>query len=154
MSKTNRKIRALVFEDDEGIRRILERVLERKNYEVFSFADPSFCPLYSDSECICASSQICSDVILSDIKMLKVDGLTFVKEQIEKGCKVHIDNIAMISGYWTDSLLKEARELKLKIFYKPFSIAIIDKWLGECSKNIDIEKELIESSYFEKSNEK
>lgn len=134
----NRKIRALVFDDDKGLRTFLSRVLERRGYEVIAFEDPSHCSLHVDEKCACSHDELCADLIISDIKMLQVDGLTFIKSLLGKGCKISPANILIISGFVTDAILKETKEIGIETFQKPFTFDKINVWLNEREKNVDL----------------
>jgi two-component system response regulator AtoC len=128
------KKRAIVFDDIEAIQKILKRILEMRGYEVMTYSNPDECPLQHEHDCRCDSNHTCADIIISDIDMPKVSGLQFVQDQNKKGCK--ITNIAFMSGAWSESDLKYARELGCKIFSKPFTIEEINDWLDECEKYI------------------
>ena len=142
----SKQIRVLVFDDEVTILKLLRYVLEARGYEVFTFLDPSFCPLHCQDSCKCGDSCCCADIIISDIRMFSVDGLSFIKNQIEKGCKVKPSNIAILSGYWIPEVAEEMSPLGIKGFQKPFFIDELEKWLDECEKNIDSDRNLIDSS--------
>ncbi len=40
------KLRALVFEDEQGLRDVLVRILKRRGYEVVAFEHPGLCPVH------------------------------------------------------------------------------------------------------------
>lgn len=129
------KIRALVFDDDEMMLNLLKEILEARNYEVYTFREPEVCPLYKNAECLCKDGTLCTDIILSDIRMPKISGIDLIEKLDNLGCKVK--NRALISGSWTESGLKKAKEMKCKIFNKPFKIEELEAWLYECEKSID-----------------
>jgi len=132
--------RAFVFDDNEVIRKIIESILEDRDYEVLAFSDPGLCPLYRTTTCQCTSEEACGDIIISDINMPNVNGLRFVKKQKKMGCKVK--NVALMSGAWSDSELQEAKALGCQVFHKPFSVDAINIWLGDCEKKIDTRRTL------------
>jgi CheY-like chemotaxis protein len=144
MSLQMRKIRVLVFEDDRIVRDLLRRLLEMRNYEVHTYEDPSICPLHGLEACECSAHNFCADIIISDIQMPNIDGLTFIKSQLEKGCKVAPSHIALISGYWVEKYRSEADRLGLTTMQKPFQISALDEWLDECENNIDLDRSLID----------
>lgn len=129
------RIRAFVFEDDEVIRSVLRRLLQRRGYEVLASSEPGSCPLYLTDACPCPLNHVCGDIILSDIDMPGMTGLEFVQNQIKNGCKVK--NIALMSGSWVYPDPQRAHELGCKIFCKPVAISEINKWLDDCEKKID-----------------
>ena len=67
------------------------------------------------------------------------NGLEFIKNQKEKGCK--IEHQALLSGDWTDSDLQTAQELGCRVFHKPF-ISDMLLWLNDCRKRIEPERKL------------
>jgi DNA-binding response OmpR family regulator len=134
------KRRAIVFDDIEAIQEILRRMLAMRGYEVMTYSNPGECPLQHEHDCQCNSKHTCADLIISDRDMPKVSGLQFVEGQIAKGCRVK--NIAFMSGAWSESDLKKAKELGCKVFFKPFTIQEINDWLDECEKNIEPDRVL------------
>jgi YesN/AraC family two-component response regulator len=81
-------------------------------------------------------------MIISDVNLPTKTGLELIKEQQQKGCKVKYR--ALMSGDWTDSSLKEARELGCHIFHKPFTFNMkkLFQWLNECSEKINSKRKL------------
>jgi CheY-like chemotaxis protein len=125
------KLRALVFEDEDGLREIVVRILERRGYEVVAFKDPAQCPLFRGG--MCYSS--CADVLITDLRMPNMSGLEFLEHQFKHGCK--IKNVALMSGAWSDGEARRATDLGCRVFNKPFSVKEIDAWLAECEKGVD-----------------
>ena len=138
MDVTMEKIRAIVLEDDELIRLTIESVLKNRGYEVHSYSEPVFCPVYLDYKCICNLELPCTDIIITDLSMPHMNGLDFIEHQIQNGCKV--DNIAVMSGYWTDQTLEKAIKIGCQIFEKPFDLNDLHHWLDGIEKRIKIEE--------------
>jgi DNA-binding response OmpR family regulator len=136
------KPRAYIFEDEPVIREILGNILDRRGYEVITYPDPSACPLNSMGRCPCPIGTICADVIVSDIQMPRVNGIDFIQQLIEKGCKS--PHIALMSGSWTERDLVRAAELGCKILRKPFDITNFFKWLEEAESKIPNERRLFD----------
>lgn len=136
--------RAFVLDDDQEIRSLITSILDKRGYEVLSFSEPRFCPVYLDGECPCPKNYTCADVFVSDNNMPNITGLEFVENQLRNDCKVIIRNIALMSGAWTDDELNQAQRLGCKIFSKPFTIAEIERWLDECEKRIPPYRKLSE----------
>ena len=134
------KYRLIVLEDNDIIRSALGQFFESLGYEVYSFQDPSLCPLYGKQFCDCPLEHACSDVILSDINMLQVKGIDFVKDMRQKGCKVK--NIAVMSGDWTTEAIEQAGKFDIKIFEKPFDLEALKDWLNKCEIGIDEDRKL------------
>ncbi len=132
--------RVLIFDDDELIRSLLWRVFDSRGYEVFTYQDPAACPLHVAKGCACKQKVACTDVLISDLDMPKVNGLDFVESQAAKGCLCK--HIALISGGWSNESLLRAGKLGCKVFEKPFSIDQLTAWLDEIEKEIDPDREL------------
>jgi len=136
------KYRTILCEDNESVRKIFNFILEDRGYEVFSYEDAGDCPLNSLTECICDHINPCSDIIISDVSMPKVNGLEFVVNLRRKGCK--IKNIALVSGYWTEKDISRAKEIGCTVFHKPLKTEVLSEWLDNCEKNIDPQRILSE----------
>jgi len=136
------KIRAIVFEDDEEIRTILEEVLAERGYEVIAFSDPGTCPLHVQPSCKCPPDGLCADIIISDLNMPNVRGLDFLEAQRRKGCK--IQHVALISGGWTGAEMRRADETGCRVFAKPLEIQQIHEWLDQVEGKIDARRTLVD----------
>jgi len=134
--------RALVFDDDQEIRQELWSFFAMKGYEVFTFPHPASCPLSEEKVCPCSNGQACSDIILSDLSMPIKDGLSFLEEQIKKGCKCK--HIGLMSGYFIDEYVSKANLLGLKIFKKPFHLSELTSWLEQVESEIDPNRKLLD----------
>ncbi|MBW2565763.1 MAG: response regulator [Deltaproteobacteria bacterium] len=139
-----RKLRAIVFDDNDDDRYLVKRLLERRGYEVLCYADPSECPLLHSHECQCEQTEACCDILITDLNMLRVSGLEFLEQQIQKGCK--IPNIAIASGDWSDSNLKHAQRLGCTTIEKTPKLDALADWLHERGLQIDPSRLL--SSWF------
>ena len=135
-----KKIKAIVIDDDELIRLTLESVLKKRGYEVQSYSEPMFCLNYLDHECICNLNSPCTDIIITDLNMPSVNGLAFIEHQIQNGCKV--DNIAVMSGYWSDQTLEKAIMIGCQIFEKPFDLKDLHQWLDGIERRMNPHGEL------------
>ena len=121
------RLRAVIFEDDTGIRQSLWLLCDRRGYEVFTFPDPGLCPLHVIDRCPCAKGITCTDIILSDLSMPQVQGLDFVEALLAKGCVV--PHVGLMSGDWPEADAARAVRLGCQLFRKPFSLAEIEAWL-------------------------
>ena len=129
------KIRAIVIDDDDTIRTIVSDALKDRGYEVHASSEPLVCPIYMDDECTCPLEHICAHIIITDLYMPNMTGLEFIEHLKSSGCKVQ--NLAVMSGRWTDENLEYAQRLGCHVIKKPFKIDEIEKWLNECEKRID-----------------
>ena len=132
--------RVLVLEDNVSILKLLTELLEDRGYEVLGFSNPAICPLQMTPECRCGENQRCTDIIISDLHMPAVTGLTFIENQRKKNCKCN--HVALVSAFWTDEDLALAHDLKCKTFTKPFFFQDMDEWLDEVETTIDPGREL------------
>jgi len=128
------KYRTILCEDNEHVREILNFILNEREHEIFSYKDAADCPLNSSTEFKCYHENPCSDIIISDVSMPKLDGLKFVEDIKRSGCKVK--NIALISGYWNKDDISRAKEIGCSVFHKPLLPEQLNKWLDNCEKNI------------------
>jgi CheY-like chemotaxis protein len=134
------KIRAIVLDDDYVLRTLIYDVLKDRGYEVHGSFEPFFCPIFLDSKCPCPVETHCTNIIITDINMHGMTGFEFIEHQKRNGCKVQ--NIAMMSGRWTDEEIEHAKRLGCHIFKKPFNFDEIKKWLDDCEKKLDPDNKL------------
>ena len=134
------KLRVLIFDDDGEIRQLLWTLSDRRGYEVFTFPDPGLCPLHGADTCPCSVNEACADVIISDVKMIDVDGIEFIKGLKEKGCRCQ--HIALMSGAWTEQDISSANQIGVKLFKKPFELKQLIEWFEEIEKSIDEDRKL------------
>lgn len=135
-----RPMRVILFDDDPNFRQFLERLLKHKGYEVFSYQDPSQCPLQHSHHCQCEEKELCADIVITDLDMPNVSGLDFIDAQVRRGCK--IQNIAIISGAWSDVDMKRARDLGCAVFEKPVAFSPFEAWLDKCEQRMGQGKDL------------
>jgi len=135
------KIRVFIFDDDEEVRGVISELLENKGYEVYDFPEPGICPIHIDQQHPCPLEFACADFIISDLNMPNMTGLEFVINQKNYSCKV--TNIAILSGAWSESELKFAKQYGCKTFNKPIKAQELYSWLDECSKSINPKRTLL-----------
>lgn len=119
-----------MFEDDPDIQQMVNLLLETNGCEVFTYEDPSQSLLQQEHDCQCKDNEVCADIVITDIDMPFVSGLDFIEEQIQKGCKV--ENIAILSGAWTDENEKRARALGCEVLKKPSFFSELSDWIEKC----------------------
>jgi len=132
--------RALIFDDEPAIRQMLWSLFDSRGYEVFTFPNPSACPLCDNKTCPCQMDEACADVILSDLNMPIKKGLAFLEEQIKKGCKCK--SMALMPGDFSDKDIERAAAFGIKIFKKPFTLAEIIEWLKAIEKDLNPNRKL------------
>jgi len=134
------RIRAVVIDDEDSIRDLFYDILKERGYEVYTSSEPLVCPVYLNFGCPCPGEHFCADIIITDLHMPNMTGSEFIEHQKNSGCKVQ--NIAVMSGSWTDEEIEHAKSLDCHIIKKPFNIGEIKKWLNECEKKIDHNRKL------------
>jgi CheY-like chemotaxis protein len=139
------KFRTVLCEDNDYVREILNFILEERDHEIYSYKDAGNCPLKSISECTCPHTNPCADIIISDVSMPECNGLEFVKNLRVNGCK--IDNIALISGYWTEKDILKAIKYDCTVFHKPLNPETLGQWLNKCEENTDPQRTLSDGPF-------
>jgi len=87
--------------------------------------------------------------MITDLNMLKVSGIEFLEQQIQKGCK--IPNIAVVSGDWSESNLKHAQRLGCTTIEKTPKMDDLADWLDERGLQMDPSR-LISSWFLQQDN--
>ena len=144
-----RKPRVIIFDDDVVIVKMLENFFMARGYEVSSYTEPVICPLYEKSADSCIKQEPCADVIITDFKMPKMNGLELLQGQTRRGCKLDIRNKVIISGYLDDQGLQKIRDLGCMFLQKPFTKSELSALLNECEKRFDLSQPLSLSELFD-----
>ncbi|MBU0519212.1 response regulator [bacterium] len=134
-------MRALVFDDDDGIREFVAMVLREMGFIVEEYDRPGSCPYGDAANCECTGRQVCADLIISDMQMPGMTGLQFIERQLNNGCRVR--NIALMSANWMPEDYRRAKQLGVKIFHKPFDVNELTAWVE--SRIEEIEQSWIKS---------
>lgn len=130
-------MRIIVFEDDKSMAGLLEQVLVQLGHDVQVFPDPTCCPVYSEHRARCPKSNRCADVIISDYMMPHMTGLEFYKFQRKAGCKAPDCNKALVTATVLDEAMqRDMEELGCHYIRKPFRLADVVKWVGECAERL------------------
>ena len=130
------KYRIILCEDNDFVREMLQFFLKDMGYEVFSYENPADCPLSSVSQCKDNSCIYpCTDMIITDVSMPKINGLEFIGNLKKKGCGV--TNIALVSGYWSEKNMLQAKMMDCSVFFKPLNLQKLSAWLGDCEGKVD-----------------
>lgn len=132
--------RAVIFDDDDGVRFSLRYLLDGRGYEVFTFPEPAVCPLYAVEKCPCPAETSCADLIISNVNMHAINGIDFLEQLIQKGCRQR--HFALISGAFSEGDLARASKAGCVLFSKPLNVAAITAWVEEVEKSIPSERVL------------
>jgi DNA-binding response OmpR family regulator len=130
--------RAVIFDDNDLIRRMLWYFFDHRGYEVFTFPEPGLCPLHVAQECPCPADTSCADLIISDVNMMGTNGIDYVEQLIDKGCKQR--HFALISGSFSEMDLVRASKMGCKLFTKPLDIEAIQVWIESVEQGISPER--------------
>ena len=134
------RYRALIFDDQKEVRQMMWNLFDSRGYEVFTFPHPGICPLFDERRCPCPEGQSCSGIIIADVQMPFKNGLSFLEEQISKGCRCN--HIALMSGDFMKEDIIKAESLNITTFKKPFQLADIINWINQIEKDISPERKL------------
>src|SRR5919107_1876954 len=103
-------MRLLIVDDDAGLRQSLALLLQEAGYDVASEGDPE--------QALRRASAEAFDLILSDVRMPKMDGVTFLRRYKPDGGQALL---IMMSAYGSeDSALAAMREGAYDYLHKPF----------------------------------
>ena len=118
----------VVVDDDACVLHLLSCVLCRKGHTVRTYDNPLMCPLYTAPACSCYLESDCPDVIISDVDMPDVDGVSFVEAVFNKQCKCKY--IALFSGKTlSDQNRTRADTMGVRFFTKPLDFAELEAWM-------------------------
>jgi CheY-like chemotaxis protein len=125
-------MKAVILDDDPVVLRVLGALFERTGYQVLLYESPLACPLYTTPTCSCwlqTSCPDCPDIIISDVDMPQVNGVTFIETLFIKGCKCR--NIALLSGKGLSAEdMGRVATIGSQLFLKPLVFAEFESWLS------------------------
>ena len=136
------RLRILLFEDNKLLRSVMCRLLREQHWEVICYPDPEGCPLRHATKCTCSRTQVCADVIVSDLEMPHIDGFTFLHDLLETGCKVPF--VAMFTACEDEARLAPAKALGIVVFSKLVGLKPMLEWLRQVETRVD-DKRLLTS---------
>ena len=131
-----RKRRAVVFDDEPIILKVLTYFLTSLNYEVIAFPEPVACPLYNGSAEACPKELPCADIMITDLVMPAMTGVELIRLQTTNGCKLTTKNKAVMSGHLGEVNKKSIRELGCGAFEKPISLDTLAVWIAQCEERV------------------
>jgi CheY-like chemotaxis protein len=136
-----RKPRAIIYDDNALLLSVLKEYLTFRGYEVLAAQDPVVCPL-CDNSAACTVRTPCTDIIITDFNMPKINGIELLKAQFQKGCKVPAGSKVLMSGNIDNSRLRSIKELGTVFFEKPFSFELLSDWLDGREQLMDLSQPL------------
>jgi DNA-binding response OmpR family regulator len=139
---SQRKKRVIIFDDEIAILTMLEKHFIQRGYEVLTFEEPVVCPVYENSSDNCENIYPCADLMFVDFKMPKMNGVELLEHQKQRGCKLHANNKAIITGFVIDEYLDRINKLGSALIRKPFAFSGISSWLRACEERMDLSHRL------------
>ncbi len=118
---------ALLLEDDDDYRQVLEEFLSDFDYAVTSYPSPL---TFIESSTHCASLTPCYDIVITDNQMPGMDGIDFLRLLHDNGCKIRADRKVLISGFLTREVARTAEALGSRSFKKLTAMDDLCQWLG------------------------
>lgn len=116
----------VLIDDDPVVLHVLSSLFRHRGHVVKTYETPLACPLYTAVSCPCSSGE-CPDIIISDVDMPNVDGVSFVEAVFNKQCKCK--HVALLSGRDLSDLdQKRISRVGVKFFTKPLDFAEFDAW--------------------------
>lgn len=126
----NKKPLIFVVDDDQCLRYSLERYFTRYDVEVKS--------LSNGFEVLLLCMFLIPDLIISDIRMPKLDGVTLLQSLKNNEATRHIPVIFM-SAYPSDKIMESAKELGARYFLiKPFPLEYLDELIPRVMPDLQL----------------
>ncbi len=130
--RMNRRPQLLVVDDEEVARRNLEHILSKENYTVDSAAD--------GVEALAKLRESSYDVILTDFKMEKIDGMEILEKT--KSIAPHTQ-VIMITGYATiDTAVEAMKKGAFHYLAKPFKLDDVRETVKQALDSTSLKKEM------------
>jgi DNA-binding response OmpR family regulator len=118
----------VLVDDDPLVLHALGSLFRRKGHAVSTYGSPLDCPIYKSTSCPCIPEAKCPDIIISDVDMPDVTGLTFVEAVFNRKCKCK--HVALLSGKdISDHDMKRIAKLGTRVFTKPLDFAEFEAWV-------------------------
>ncbi len=127
----NNPPRLLIIDDEEMALKNLEHILKKQDYEITTAqSGPKGLALIKDGD---------FDIILTDLRMEKVDGMQILEEARSRNPSVEV---VMITGYATlDSAIEAMKKGAYHYIAKPFRIDAVRKIVSEAIEKVRLRKE-------------
>lgn len=127
------RIKTFIFEDDPGIRHLLQLTAAHRGHEVSCFSTPLEWDQFSPSSEIESPPSHFPDIVLTDFDMPGANGLELLGFLASTKKSILW---AVITAKESAAIREEAKTLGAVIFSKPFRLEVVDQWLQECEDRI------------------
>jgi len=121
-------LKVLVVDDDVQCLNLTEAYFQHKGFEVSAYLQAT-CPILEQESEYCSLGKPGYDLIMVDNDMPNMKGIEFLEYIQARGCKISNTRKAMLSGGISIEDRNRAKKLGVKVFDKPCSFDILDRWL-------------------------
>ena len=132
-----RKPRVILFDDDRMVLDVWRNFFLFRRYEVLAYTVPAICPIYGEED-LCTKPYPCSDVMVTNYSMPRMNGIELLQAQARLGCKLTPGNKALISGDLQEDGIRIVRSMGVAYFEKPLEFGDLGRWLDECESRVDL----------------
>jgi len=129
-------LKAMVIDDDSAVLSLLQKLLQRRGYEVQTYEDPVQFPAYKSKGCPCSMKPSgCPDIIIADYNMPVVNGVELLESAMENGC--HCRHLALLSAKGLmEADMSRMTKYGTRYFAKPLDLDDFYPWLDLVEKEI------------------
>jgi CheY-like chemotaxis protein len=129
--------RAVLVDDEPLLIDALSMYFEERGYEILAFQEPVICPVYYGPH-DCKQQYACADIMLIDYHMKGMNGLTILREQTSRGCRLIPRNKAIMSGRIDDDITQTMDRFGIAFFQKPLDFKKLSSWVADCETRVDL----------------
>jgi len=138
-----KKPRIIIYDDNTFVLKMVRTHFSEMNYEVQSFSEPIPCPPLENTNC-CLNP--CADIIITDFRMPRINGIELLSHQAQRGCPITVKNKAIMSEDLPYEHIDKIIELADIFFQKPLHMEELNAWTKECISRVDLSQPL--ANYF------
>ncbi|UCE80010.1 MAG: response regulator [Nitrospiraceae bacterium] len=137
-----RKPRVIIYDDEITILTVLKDFFSQMNYEVLTYDEPIVCPMYEKNADDCIEHNPCADIMLTDFRMPRMNGIELLEKQSQRGCRAGIGNKAIMTANLDNANKRLIKKLGYAYFKKPFSLKELSDWVKGCENRMDLSRPL------------
>lgn len=125
-------MKVMVVDDEPAILVLMRTKLNRKGHTVLTYENPMECPLYDTTSCP-GPDNTCPDVIITDYDMPIVNGIDFLVNVLQRGCKCN--HIAIFTGKGLDEEdVNRMAKYGSRHFLKPLDFDEMFDWIDRVER--------------------